>query len=128
MSTQQQLHNIVESIDTESKNPRLLMVLPASAGDVFLSTSLFSSIKELYPEYDLYFACQPQFQHILKHNPYIYKTINYQPIMNDALAMEGRSNWNGLFDICLQLNTLTQLHISYHHNGKDRSVFFRKNQ
>lgn len=123
---EQQLNYISgEIFDPENKKPRLLIVLPASAGDIFLATSLLQSLKEdLYPEYDIYFACQKEYQQILKNNPYIYKTIIYQPIMNNSLAMEGYGDWSGLFDISLELNILTQIHVSYHHNGKDKSIYF----
>lgn len=122
--SQEQIEYINSQIDYNS-NPRLLVVLPMSAGDIFLSTSLLESLKtDLYPEYDLYFACNKEFHPILEDNPYIYKTIIYQPIMNNAQAIEGYSNWPGLFDISLELNILTQLHISYHHNSKDKSIYF----
>ena len=126
MSAQQQINNIIEHLDNVSTKSRLLLVLPASAGDIFLATSLLRSLSELYPEYDIYFACLPQFMNILKNNPYLHRIIPYEPIMNDAMAMEGKGQWQGVFDICLQLNTLTQIHVSYHRNGKDRTTFFRK--
>jgi hypothetical protein len=122
--SQEQLNYIVSQIDN-TYSLKLLIVLSESAGDIFLATSLLQSLKEdLYPDYEIYFACNKQFHDILKNNPYIYKTIIYQPIMNNALAMEGQSNWRGLFDISLELNILTQIHVSYHHNGRDKSIYF----
>jgi ADP-heptose:LPS heptosyltransferase len=124
MSFESDLQQISLEIDHQSSNKRLLIVLPESAGDIFLATSLFKSLKELYSDYDFYFSCLPEYMHILKNNPYIYKVLNYTPIMNNTLAMEGKSKWGGLFHICLQLNVLTQIHVCYHHNGLDKSVYF----
>lgn len=126
MSHQQQIEQIYKAIDHNGK-PRLLIVLPESAGDILLSTSLLQSLKEdLYPEYDIYYGCNQEFHPILKNNPYIHKTIQYHLIMNNPHAMEGSGSWHGLFDISLELNILTQIHVSYHHNNKDRSIYFNK--
>jgi len=126
MSFQSDLQQVSSEIDYQSKNKRLLIVLPESAGDIFLSTSLFQSLKDLYPGYDFYFGCLAEHGHILENNPYIFKIINYSPIMNNSMAMEGKGKWGGLFHICLQLNVLTQIHVCYHRNGLDKSVYFNR--
>lgn len=129
-STEEQFRYISEQLldSDRHKKKKLLLVLPASAGDIFLSTSLFQSLKEdLYPEYDIYFACKPEFQHILRNNPYLHKVINYCPIMDIPLNMEGGGEWRGFFDIAIQLHILTQIHPSYHRNAQDKTTFtFKK--
>ena len=128
-SRQQQFNYIAQNlIESDINNkPKLLLVLPESAGDILLVTSLFRSLKtDLYPDYDIYFACRPAFQGILKNNPYIHKVIDYLPIMDNPLHMEGGGAWKGFFDICIQLHILTQLHPSYHHNTLDKTTFIFK--
>lgn len=121
---QEELRYLVQEIAGSDK-PRLLIVLPGSAGDIFLSTSILQSLKEdMYNDYDIYYACNPVFHGILKNNPYIHKVLNYCSIMDQPHFMEGFSDWWGLFDISLQLHILTQMVAGgYMHNGKDKNLF-----
>ena len=102
----------------DTGRPRVLLILPASAGDIFLATALLCNLKEAYQEYDLYFACKKDFFDILKNNPYIYKTIEYSEIMKMQVLMEGISTWPGLFDISIFISAYTQLYTNYLNNGK----------
>lgn len=113
------LKNIANNID-DNGNKKLLLILPLSAGDIFLATSLFKNLKELYHEYDIYFACLKQYQTILRNNPYIYKVIDYYPIMDNELLMTGIGDWLGLFDISIFLSGYTQKFLNYIHNGQTR--------
>jgi len=105
------------------RGKRLLYVMPESIGDVFMSTSLFRSIKEQYPEYNLYVATKPQYRSLLDGNAYVYKTIPYVPQMEDILFLEGRENHMGFFEIAFLPFTSTQRQMSYPHNGKDKIAF-----
>jgi hypothetical protein len=113
-----QLDLIALQLDLERKKSRLLLSLPESAGDIFLSTALFPSLKEAYPDYDIYYACNEQFFDILKNNPYIHKTINFNRIMKDQIWMEGTSTWPGLFDISIFIPGYTQIFSNYLNNGR----------
>lgn len=66
---------------------RALFVLKESGGDLFVSTALFKGLTELYPEADLYVACDPKFSEVLAGNPYIHKVLPYHLIMEQELAM-----------------------------------------
>ena len=112
----------------ETNRPRLLLSLPQSAGDIFLSTAILPSIKETYPDYDIYYACMEQFFDILKDNPYIYKVIEYNPIILHQPTMEGTGNFPGFFDISIFLSTNIQILSNYLNNGKTRiALNLRKN-
>ena len=100
--------NYIANQLSDSNNKKLLFIVPESAGDIFLSTSLFASLKETYHEYELYFACKKQFMPLLKNNPYITKTLEYLPIMDNQILMEGTGPWKGLFDISIMATVLTQ--------------------
>lgn len=103
-----------------NNNKKILLVVPESAGDIFLTTSLLRSLKNSYQEYDLYFACKPQYKDILRNNPYITKTIDYLPVMDNQILMEGTGEWKGIFDISIMATVLTQRMINYLNNGQTR--------
>ena len=99
---------------------RLIIVMPVSAGDVFMCTSLLEDIHKTYPEYAIYFATEPQNFSILNGNPYIYKKIPYSPQMDDLLFLEGKGSHKGYFDIAFMPHAGTQRFFNYQHNGEDR--------
>lgn len=66
---------------------RILFVLRESGGDLLIATALFKGLTELYPEADLYVACDPKFNEVLAGNPYIHKVLPYHPAMEQELAM-----------------------------------------
>jgi hypothetical protein len=119
---QEQIDIISNLVDTKDKI-NILLVLPESAGDIFLSTSLLESLKELYPESYIYYACKSQYLSILKNNPFIYKTIRYNPIMENQVLMEGTENWPGLFNISIMLSVFTQRYLNYLNNGLGKIAF-----
>lgn len=119
MDANHQLQFIRMSVDQARPNKKLLFCVPESAGDIFLSTSLLPSLQNNYPEFDIYFACKSQYADILKGNPYIYKVLDYQPVMDTSHLMEGFADWKGIFEVAILATVLTQRHINYHHNGID---------
>jgi ADP-heptose:LPS heptosyltransferase len=102
---------------------KLLFVMPESAGDVFLCTSLLRSLRETYPNYRIYFSTKPQFQEILKNNPYIDEIIDYDQNMDNLVLMEGIGSHKGYFDICFLPHAATQRFLTYMHNGEDKIAF-----
>lgn len=113
-----------ESLLDKNQEDRILIVMPESAGDVFMLTSLLPSIKEAYPEKDLYFATKKEFFPILDLNEFIYKVIEYDPFMENLVMMEGRSDHQGYFEICFLPHIGTQRQLDYlHHGNKDKIMF-----
>ena len=105
---------------------RVLVVLPESAGDIYLASSLFESIKARYPEYALYVATKAQFKAVLDGNPYVDKWIEYNPIMDNIIWLEGRGEHKGYFDVAYLPHVNTQRVMTYYHNGKDTIDFEMK--
>jgi len=110
-------------VSKDDQGKRIVYIMPGSIGDVFLSTALFKSIKELYPDYNLYVATAKPNQEILDANPYVYKTIDYSSEMDNALLVEGHHDHNGCFEIAFQPYATTQRMLTYLHNGKDKIAY-----
>ena len=114
-------------LDKNDEGRRLLFVMPQSAGDVFWCTSLLPSIKETYPDYNIYFATKKQYADILDGNEFIHKVIDYYPIMDNLLWSEGQGGNKGYFEITFLPHIGTQRILNYIHNGKDKLAFDIKN-
>jgi glycosyltransferase involved in cell wall biosynthesis len=112
-----------DTLDKDDEGKRILYVMPQSIGDVFLSTSLFRSIKEQYPDYNLYVATQPQFKEVLDGLSYVHKVINYIPQMDNLLWLEGKGDHKGFFEVAYLPHIGTQRVLNYLHNGKDKIAY-----
>ena len=97
--------------------------MPQGERDVFNSTGLFRSIKELYPDYNLYVATERELFPILDGNPYVHKVIEYSPQMDNIFWLEGRGKHNGHFEIAFIPYINTQKIITFTHNGKDKIAY-----
>ena len=86
-------------LDSDDKGKRVLYVIPQSAGDVFMSTALFPSIKELYPDWNLYVATNKENFPILHGNPNIHRILPYTPQMDNLFWLEGHGDHEGYFEV-----------------------------
>ena len=111
---------IEDFLDKDDQGKRIVYVMPDSAVDVFLSTSLFESIKDKYPDYNLYVATKPEYFKILDGNEYVHKVIKYSNQFDNTLFLEGVSDHQGLFEIAFTPHLVTQKLSNYIHNGKDK--------
>ena len=108
---------------------RLLIVIPASIGDVFLITSLFRSCKKQYPNYNIYVATDPQYFPILKGNPYLAASHNggllpYIQEMDNIHWCNGiGANHPGFFEVTLMPFVNSQRIQTYQNNGKSNIAF-----
>jgi hypothetical protein len=108
-----------DTLDQDDKGRRILYCMPKSAGDIFLSTSLFKSIKETYPNHNLYVATEPQFAELLKGNEHVHKVIPFNEQFESHYFTEGSGENEGFFEISFIPHITTQKFQSYQHNGKD---------
>lgn len=115
--------DIEDLLDSDDEGKRLLYVMPQSIGDVFLSTSLFKSINESYPNYNLYVATNSLNFPVLEANPYIHKVLPYIPQMDNLVWLEGINEHKGLFEIAFLPFLGTQRNLDYLHNAKDNIAF-----
>ena len=114
----------VEYIEKElepDSSKKILFAMPQSAGDVFLSTSLFRSMQETYPEYNIYVATGDQYKSLLDDNAYVYKVLSWHDCMVAQAIMIGSGVWKGFFDIFFTPFITTQTKfMNYVRNGQDR--------
>ena len=94
--------------------------MPESSQDVFMSTSLFRSMRENYPDYNIYVATKPENFEILDANDYIKKVIPYNDQMDQAYSLQGMGDHKGYFDIVFSPYFTTQRNPLYSHNGLDK--------
>ena len=118
--------DIKEFLDDEDKNDRVLFVMPRTATDVFLSTSLFQSITENYKGCNLYVATSPEYFELLDANPHVHKLIPYSPELDNVFSLEGNGEGEGYFRVAYAPHFYTQRISCYQHNGKDVIDFTTK--
>lgn len=110
-------------LDKNDEGRRILFVMPEGIGDVVLSLGLLKSLREQYPSYNIYFATNPAYFSVLEGNPYIYRAIQYLPIMDNLLFLEGNGQHKGFFEIAFIPYVTTQRVLTYVHNGKTNIAF-----
>lgn len=113
--------DIEDVLDKDDVGRRIAVVMPQSAGDVLMVNALLGNLKELYPEYNIYFVTMPQFFELVNEHPAVNKVLPYSPIFDNLLFLEGQGSHKGYFEIAFLPFVTTQKHFTYHHNGKDRT-------
>ena len=118
-------HQKIAFEDVLNKNDkgRVLFVQPESAGDIFLCTSLFKSIKNRYPDFTFYVSTKKEYKALIDGNPYVDKWIEYNPMMDNLLWLEGTAYHKGYFDVAYLPYLRTQRVGDYWHNGVDKIDF-----
>ena len=106
-----------QMVDKDDAGRRIIMVVPESAGDIYMATSLFPAVKRLYPDYNFYFSCKEQFKDIVLGNPYVHKWIPYVKSMEQELWLEGNGDHEGWFEVAYLPFVVTQRITTYHHNN-----------
>lgn len=106
---------------------RVIVVLPESAEDIYLASSLFKSIKENYPEWALYVSTKAEYRDVVNGNPLVNGWIEYSPIMDNVLFLEGNSGHNGYFNVAYLPYLQTQKAPAFTHNGVDKIAFSLNN-
>jgi len=113
--------NDLLSKDDEGK--RILFVLPGNQIDVFNSTSLLKYIKEKYPSHNIYYATEKNNFSILNGNPYVFKTVLYDKIMENFLWGEGQNVESGMFDFVIKPHSNTHGNVNYIHGQKHKPEY-----
>tara|TARA_Y100000593_G_scaffold749_1_gene1444 strand:+ start:69569 stop:71500 length:1932 start_codon:yes stop_codon:yes gene_type:complete len=114
---------IADFVDKEDKGRRILYVIPESAGDVYMATSLFDNLKKQYADYNLYVATSPQYFDIVEGHPLVHKVIPFIPRMEDIHYLEGKGDHEGFFEIAFLSYVNAQRVSCYTHNSLDKIAF-----
>lgn len=104
----------------DDKGRRIIYVIPESERDVFMSTAILDSIKETYPEYNLYVATKPEYFDVLDGHSSVYKVLPYSKQMDNSMWLEGHGEHEGFFEMAFLAHGQTQRFINYLRNGKDK--------
>ena len=112
--------SLKEVVDHDRPNPRIAYVMPEHGEDVLMSTSVLKSLKEVYPEHDIYFFTKSEYFGLIDDCPYCYKVCDFRDEMDDCFYFEGRANHDSYFDIAFLPWLETKRVLNYTHNGKDK--------
>mgnify|MGYP003111998220 CR=1 FL=1 len=104
--------SLEEKLKSFKNNKRILYVMPEGELDIYVSSSLFASVKELYPDHDLYVACKPMEALMLFGNPYVDQVLNYEESFSNPERLKCK-NGKDLFEVVytphLNKNNFTQI-------------------
>ena len=102
-----------DMLDKTTGRPRALIAIKESIGDIMMITPLFKSFHDKYKGYDLYVACDSKYFEILEGNPYIFKTIPWQPFMDQEMVCIGAGQKEAYFSVYLNPAIGTQKILHY---------------
>ena len=80
-----------------SNKKRVLYMMPLEDVDVFVSSSLFPSIKELYPEHDLYVTSRPEFLPFISSHDCVHKVLIHDNTFDNINLLKDKDG-NDLFE------------------------------
>jgi ADP-heptose:LPS heptosyltransferase/glycosyltransferase involved in cell wall biosynthesis len=89
---------------------KILISIKESAGDVFLITGLLKPLKDKFPDFNIYVACDPKYKNILEENPYIKKVLPWDDSMYDYRSYTKFAHMDNIFDIHYCPAIETQVH------------------
>ena len=113
--------SLEENIDFDRPNKRIAYVMPEHHEDVLMSTSILKGLKDLYPDYDIYFFTRREYFSLIDECPYIHKYCEFEEEMDDCFYFEGRADQKGNFDLAFLPFLETKRVLNFTHNGKDKS-------
>lgn len=106
---------IKERFDQLYTGKRLLYTMPMSAGDVYISTAIVSSLRKKFPEHKIFFAVDQKYSSILKDNPNVDFVVQWEQWMMNVPLCEK------IFDEVYTPNVAIQLmNSNWVHGGKGR--------
>jgi glycosyltransferase involved in cell wall biosynthesis len=108
-------------IDRDRPNKRIAYVMPEHGEDILASTSIVKSLKNNYPNHDIYFFTKKMYYDLIDHCNSIYKMCEYKEEMDlDCFYFIGRANKKGLFDLAFFPYKETKKSIDYANHGRTK--------
>ena len=93
------LDEMLSSLKENKDSKKIAFVQPNGVEEIIIATSLVTSIKKLYPDYDIYFFTRNEYFDLINSHPDVKKVLNYFNKMDDPLFFEGKGSNNKYFDI-----------------------------
>lgn len=93
------LDEMLSSLKENNNSKKIAFVQPNGVEEIIIATSLVTSIKKLYPDYDIYFFTRNEYFDLINSHPDVKKVLNYFNKMDDPLFFEGKGSNNKYFDI-----------------------------
>ena len=111
------LDEMLSSLKENNNSKKIAFVQPNGVEEIIIATSLVTSIKKLYPDYDIYFFTKNEYFDLINSHPDIKKVLNYFNKMDDPLFFEGKGSNNKYFDIVFA--PYLSINNNYFRNAKD---------
>lgn len=106
-------------VDTDRPNKRIAYVMPEHSEDVVCSTAVVKSLKDNYPDHDIYFFTKKMYYSLVDHCDSIYKLCEYMNNMDaDCFKLIGKGNQKGLFDMAFFPHKETKTSGDYINHGR----------
>lgn len=93
------LDEMLSSLKENKDSKKIAFVQPNGVEEIIIATSLVTSIKKSYPDYDIYFFTRNEYFDLINSHPDVKKVLNYFNKMDDPLFFEGKGANNKYFDI-----------------------------
>lgn len=111
------LTQLLEELKQSPNQKRLAIVQPEKEEEVLNCVATLSSLREKYPDYQIYFFTKSEYFDLVNSNPYVHKVLPFHPKMMNPLYLEGRGDEKKYFDIAFL--PFLSLHNNYLHNNQD---------
>jgi glycosyltransferase involved in cell wall biosynthesis len=115
--------SLKEEVDFKRPNKRIAYVMPEHEEDVFMSLSVVKSLKQLYPDHDIYFFTAQKHFPLIDESSDIYKICEFYNEMDDCFYFEGKADEEGLFDMAFLPWLETKRALNYTRHGRDKLQF-----
>ena len=93
------LDEMLSSLKENKDSKKIAFIQPNGVEEIIIATSLVTSIKKIYPNYDIYFFTKNEYFDLINSHPDVKKVLNYFNKMDDPLFFEGKGSNNKYFDI-----------------------------
>lgn len=93
------LDEMLSSLKENKDSKKIAFIQPNGVEEIIIATSLVTSIKKSYPDYDIYFFTRNEYFDLINSHPDVKKVLNYFNKMDDPLFFEGKGSNNKYFDI-----------------------------
>ena len=115
--------SLKDQVDDSRPNKRIAYVMPEHEEDIFMSLGVVRSLKQLYPDHDIYFfTLQKHFQ-LIDECKDIYKMCEFSNEMDDCFFFEGKADEEGIFDMAFLPWLETKRALNYTRHGRDSLQF-----